>query len=550
MQRITIDPITRLEGHGKIEIFLDEDGDVANTYFQIPELRGFEQFAWAGRSRRWRSSPTASAACARRRTTWPPPRRPTRSITWSRRAPGKMLRELLYSAFYCTDHTTHFYALGGPDFVMGPDAPVAERNILGVIHKVGLEIGGKVIQMRKYGHTVVEMIGGRKVHPCTSIPGGISHGITEEQREEIEGMGRWAIEFAQFSLGLFNDVVLGNEVYRDLILGDIYYHRTYSIGMVDENNKVNFYDGKVSVVDPDGKAHRQVRAGRVHRLDRRARRALDLSQVPVSQEDRLERLCRRRRFRRVHGHPALAAQCIRRHGDAAARRPSTKSSTRRVGQAGAPPPGHPLGAADRAALRGRALGGAGDRPGDHVDNFRTVPTATPTEGVGIVEAPRGTLTHHYWTDEPRGRDQSQPDRRHDEQLRADLDVDQQGGPVLHQARYGGHRRAAEPRRDGLPRVRSLLRLRHPRAPRPDAAGGDGAGRERRGGQGAAAVCGLATEQRSRETSAPPHLLSSLLRTPSSSASATRSWVTTGSAGEWWRRRRRRGDAMRMIDDRR
>ena len=117
---------------------------------------------------------------------------------------------------------------------MGPDVPVAERKFLGVIHKVGLEIGGKVIDMRKYGYTVVEMIGGRKVHPCTYIPGGISHGITEAQRAEIEGMGRWAIEFAQFSLGLFNDVVLGNDVYRDLILGDIYYHRTYSIGLVDE----------------------------------------------------------------------------------------------------------------------------------------------------------------------------------------------------------------------------------------------------------------------------------------------------------------------------
>jgi len=93
---------------------------------------------------------------------------------------------------------------------------------LGVIHKVGLEIGGKVIQMRKYGHTVVEMIGGRKVHPCTSIPGGLTKGITEEQRKEIEEMGRWAIEFAQFSLKAFNDIVLSNKTYLDLIVGDVY----------------------------------------------------------------------------------------------------------------------------------------------------------------------------------------------------------------------------------------------------------------------------------------------------------------------------------------
>src|SRR4030065_2915158 len=117
--------------------------------------------------------------------------------------------------------TPCFYPLAGPDFVMGPDAPVAERNILGVIHKVGLEIGGQVIQMRKYGHEVVEMIGGRKVHPCTSIPGGLTKGITEEQRQEIEKMGRWAIEFALFSLGLFNDIVLKNKAYVDLIGGGI-----------------------------------------------------------------------------------------------------------------------------------------------------------------------------------------------------------------------------------------------------------------------------------------------------------------------------------------
>ncbi len=200
MQHITIDPITRLEGHGKIEIFLDEEGEVANTYFLIPELRGFERFC-VGRpveemplltNRICGVCPEAHHMAAAKAADAVYHVDPPRT--------AKMLRELLYSAFYFTDHTTHFYALGGPDFIMGPDAPVAERNILGVIHKVGLEIGGQVIQARKFGHAVVEIIGGRKVHPCTSIPGGMTKGITEEQRQEIEKMGRWAIEFARFSL--------------------------------------------------------------------------------------------------------------------------------------------------------------------------------------------------------------------------------------------------------------------------------------------------------------------------------------------------------------
>lgn len=240
MEKITIDPITRLEGHGKIEIFLDEDGNVANTYFQIPELRGFERFC-VGRpvedvpiiaNRICGVCPEAhhmagaKAADAVYRVE--PPRT------------ARLLRELLYSAFYVTDHATHFYALGGPDFVMGPDAPVAERNILGVIHKVGLDVAGKVIQARKAGHTVIEIIGGRKVHPCTSIPGGLTRGINQEERQQIEELGKFAVDFAQFSLSLFSDIVLGNQAYVDMILSDAYTIPMHYIGMVDANNKVNF----------------------------------------------------------------------------------------------------------------------------------------------------------------------------------------------------------------------------------------------------------------------------------------------------------------------
>jgi F420-non-reducing hydrogenase large subunit len=399
MQRITIDPITRLEGHGKIEIFLNDKGDVANTYFQIPELRGFERFC-VGRpveemplltNRICGVCPEAHHMAGAKAADAVYHVEPPRT--------GKMLRELLYSAFYATDHTTHFYALAGPDFVMGPDAPVAERNILGVIHKVGLEIGGQVIQMRKYGHTVVEMIGGRKVHPCTSIPGGLTKGITEEQRKEIESMGKWAIEFAQFSLKLFGDVVLGNKAYVDLILGDVYTHKTYYMGMVDANNKVNFYDGKVRVVDPDGKEFCKYEPkdyvnhiaehvepwtylkfpylknvgwkGFVDGKDSGVYCATPLSRLnaadgmatPRAQEE-FDKLYKTLGGKPVHQR--LATHWAR------------------------------LVELLYAAERWVEL--ATD-PEITSDNYHTIPTEKPTEGVGIVEAPRGTLTHHYWTDE-------------------------------------------------------------------------------------------------------------------------------------------------------
>ena len=142
---ITIDPITRLEGHGKIEIFLNDGGNVDRAYFQIPELRGFEKFA-QGRpaedmpqitSRICGVCPTAHHMAS------------TKALDFLYRvaptATARKIREMVYSAFFIEDHALHFYFLGGPDFVVGPTAPRAERNILGVLGKVGLEVGKEVI---------------------------------------------------------------------------------------------------------------------------------------------------------------------------------------------------------------------------------------------------------------------------------------------------------------------------------------------------------------------------------------------------------------------
>lgn len=399
MQRISIDPITRLEGHGKIEIFLNEEGEVANTYFQIPELRGFERFC-VGRpveemplltNRICGVCPEAHHMAAAKAADAvykvDPP------------ATAKKLRELLYSAFYVTDHTTHFYALAAPDFVMGPEAPVAERNILGVIHKVGLEIGGKVIQARKYGHKVIEIIGGRKVHPCTSIPGGLTKGITEEQRREIEEMGHWAIEFAEFSLQLFGDIVLGNQEYVDLVLGDIYTHETYSIGLVDESNRVNFYDGNVSVVAPDGE-----RIGKYaphEYTDWIAERVepwtylkfLYLKKIGwkgfVDGKD--SGVYMATPLSRLNAADGMATARAQEHYEKFYDTLGGKPVHQRLAI-------HWARLIELLYAAERWVELATD-PEITSPDFHRVPTDTPTEGVGIVEAPRGTLTHHYWTDE-------------------------------------------------------------------------------------------------------------------------------------------------------
>lgn len=399
MQRITIDPITRLEGHGKIEILLDEVGEVANTYFQIPELRGFERFC-VGRpveempvltNRICGVCPEAHHMAAAKAGDAVYGVEPTST--------AKKLRELLYMGFYFTDHTTHFYALGGPDFVMGPDAPVAERNILGVIHKVGLEIGGKVIQARKYGHTVVEMLGGRKVHPCTAIPGGVTKGLTEEERQKIEGMGRWGIEFAQFSLQLFNDLVLGNQGYVDLILGDVYTHRTHYIGLVDEQNRVNFYDGKVSVVDPDGQ-----RLGKYAPAEYTDWIAEHVEPWTYLKFPYLKQVGWKGFVDGNDSGVYMATPLSRLNAADGMATPLAQAEYEKFYTTLGGKPVHQRLATHWARLiellyaAERLVELATDEEITS-PHLHTVPTKTPTEGVGIVEAPRGTLTHHYWTDE-------------------------------------------------------------------------------------------------------------------------------------------------------
>ena len=152
MKRISIDPITRLEGHGKIDIFLNEEGDVANAYLQIPELRGFEKFC-VGRPAEDMPNLTARicGVCPEAHHM-----AATKALDGvfhvDPPSAAKKLRELLYSIFFSTDHTTHFYALGGPDFIVGPQAPKAERNILGVISKVGMDIAAETKLLLKYQH--------------------------------------------------------------------------------------------------------------------------------------------------------------------------------------------------------------------------------------------------------------------------------------------------------------------------------------------------------------------------------------------------------------
>jgi F420-non-reducing hydrogenase large subunit len=395
---ITIDPITRLEGHGKIDIFLTDEGDVAQTYLQIPELRGFEKFC-EGRpveelprimTRICGVCPEAhhmasAKCCDAVYHVAPPPA-------------AKKLRELLYSAFFAGDHATHFYALGGPDFVVGPTAPAAERNILGVIAKVGLEVGKRVIQHRAGAQEVVKILGGKAVHPVTSVPGGVTKGLTEQERERVETLARQFVEFGEFTLGVFDKIVLGNKAYLDLILGDVYTHKVYSMGTVDAQGKVNFYDGLIRVVDPTGKEFVTFEA-----KDYLAHLAEHVEPYSYLKYPYLKKVGWKGFVDGQDSGVYQATPLSRLNAAAGMATPKAQAVYDRMYETLGGKPVHAVLATHWARIiemlyaGERALELATD-PEITSREIRTVPTETPTEGVGEVEAPRGTLYHHYVTD--------------------------------------------------------------------------------------------------------------------------------------------------------
>jgi F420-non-reducing hydrogenase large subunit len=399
MKHIKIDPITRLEGHGKIDIFLNDDGDVENCYFLVPELRGFERFC-QGRlveempritTRICGVCPEAhhmasAKACDAVYHVQPP-------------STGRKLRELLYNVFFAGDHTLHFYALGGPDFVVGPDAPPAQRNILGVIGKVGVEVGKKVIQMRAHHSAIMELLGGKKIHQVTSLPGGVTKGLTEAERESAEKRVLEMVEFAKFTIKVFDDIVLKNKMYVDLILSEMYSLRSYSMGLVDDQNRVNFYDGRVRVVDLDGKEF--VKYSPSEYLENVAEHVEQWTYLKFPflkkvgwkgfVEGNESGVYRATPLSRLNAADGMAT-------------PLAQAEYERMFETLGGKPVHATLATHWARViellyaTERALELVRD-PEITGENIRTVPTAVPTEGVGIVEAPRGTLTHHYVTDE-------------------------------------------------------------------------------------------------------------------------------------------------------
>ncbi|MBM9537738.1 Ni/Fe hydrogenase subunit alpha [Desulfobulbus alkaliphilus] len=253
MKKIEINPITRLEGHGKIAIFLDDNGNVDDAFFQTVEFRGFEKFLQGMPMEEVpRTVSTVCGVC--RGVHFTASMKASDEVFGVTPPPtGRKLRELFFNAHIVEDHTVILYALGFPDFVVGPESNPAERNVVGLINAVGADVGREVLRRRGLALKIFELLGGKPNHPVAAIPGGWSKQLNEEERRQIEEWSKELVGLGELTLKVFEDVVLKNDKYMELVTGDMYRVEVGYMGSVDEQDRSTYYDGTQKVIDSAGK---------------------------------------------------------------------------------------------------------------------------------------------------------------------------------------------------------------------------------------------------------------------------------------------------------
>jgi F420-non-reducing hydrogenase large subunit len=245
---LVIQPVTRVEGHAKVTIQLDDAGNVADTRVNVIELRGFEQFC-IGRPVEemprittricgvcpWSHHLASGKALDAVFGVTPPPA-------------GKKLRELCNSIAFVAEHILHFFILGGADFVMGPDADPSVRNVIGVIDKFP-QLGRRVVGVRRMAATMLEIIAGKAIHPDAVVPGGFSKPLLPAERDQLAGMAKECLDLAIFAMDFARRTLFPRYLDTMKILGNI---ETGFLGTVSESGALNLYDGTLRLMSGDG----------------------------------------------------------------------------------------------------------------------------------------------------------------------------------------------------------------------------------------------------------------------------------------------------------
>jgi F420-non-reducing hydrogenase large subunit len=246
---INIQPLTRIEGHARIAIQLDDDGNVADTRLNVMALRGFEKFI-EGRPAEevpkivnricgicpWMHHTASNKAVDGCFNAQIPPA-------------GVKLRELMQVMAQINDKILHFFFLAAPDFVIGPGADYSVRNVLGIV-QAAPEIATQVVKMRQAGQMMIEKFAGKVIHPVAMVPGGFAKPMREDERLEMLEKSREQLEFAKFSIDFAKKNVFAKLDTATLGLGQI---TTGFLGTVKpEDGSLTFFDGVLRLMKPDG----------------------------------------------------------------------------------------------------------------------------------------------------------------------------------------------------------------------------------------------------------------------------------------------------------
>jgi NAD-reducing hydrogenase large subunit len=387
MQKITIEPVTRIEGHAKITIYLDENGKVDRSYFHVDQFRGFEKFS-EGRMfyemiqitpRICGICPVSHHLAATKACDAIVGVRPPRTAS--------LLRELMHMGQTIQSHGMHFFELAGPDLILGFDADPAIRNVVGVI-QAAPELAVRAVKLRAFGQEIIRKLGDKKVHPRFGIPGGVDRSLTMEQRDAILADIDEHIATVQTGIAVVKDWA---ENYSHIVDEFAVFQSNYA-GLVQPDGALELYDGEMRIVDKEGELLQQFhpsdylqhigervedwsylkfpyykalgwpdgtyRVGPLGRLN-----AADHISTPLAQEEM-------KIWKSLNGGRPVEATLLFHYAR--------------------------LIEAIYALERTREILEDPDVLSQDIITNSNVITG---EGVGCLEAPRGTLFHHYWTNE-------------------------------------------------------------------------------------------------------------------------------------------------------
>ncbi len=246
-KRIVIEPVTRIEGHAKISIFMDEEGNVSDAEFHVVEFRGFEKFCegrpfgeMPGITQRIcgicpvsHTLASAKAGDAIMAVKIPPA--------------ANKLRRLMNLAQFVQSHALSFFLLSAPDFLLGWDTPPERRNVFGLIAS-NTDLARAGIRLRQFGQEVIELLGGKKIHPPWAVPGGVRNPLTEEGRARIRAWLPESFATTKLAFDLFHKTM--DTHHREIqIFGNF---PSLFMGLVTPDGSWEHYDGNLRFMDSSG----------------------------------------------------------------------------------------------------------------------------------------------------------------------------------------------------------------------------------------------------------------------------------------------------------